>query len=183
GEPPTPAADRYAFAAVAFETLTGEPPYVREDQAATLYAHLVDPPPAASSVRPELPEALDVPLARGLDKRPERRLDSAVAIVDELAAAAGQPAPRPADGAMPPAEQAEPARPRRRRRTAVIAALVVAVAGAGAVAGYLFATRDGGGQPVRATTAGPAAAAPLARLPPLPAPFPLPAALPDPLPA
>src|SRR5262249_55506347 len=179
GEPPTPAADRYAFAAVALATLTGEPPYVREDRAATLYAHLVDPPPAASSVRPELPEALDVPLARGLDKRPERRLDSAVAIVDELAAAAGQPAPRPADGAMPPAEQAEPARRRRRRRTAVIAALVVAVAGAGAVAGYLFATRDGGGQPVRGPPAGRVRAALAARLPPLPARFPLGAVLPD----
>lgn len=180
GEPPTPAADRYAFAAVAFETLTGEPPYVREDRAATLYAHLVDPPPAASSVRPALPEALDVPLARGLDKRPERRLDSAVALVDELAAAAGAPPPRPPDGAVPAAEATpEPARRRRRRRPAVIAALVVAVAGAGAVAGYLFATRDGGGQPVRATTAGPVSDALVARLPPLPARFPLGAVLPD----
>jgi Protein kinase domain len=180
GEPPTPAADRYAFAAVAFETLTGEPPYVREDRAAMLYAHLVDPPPAASSVRPELPEALDDPLARGLDKRPERRAESAAAIVSALAAAAGLPdsAPPP----EPPAADEAPKRPARRRgrrRPIAIGALVLAVVGAGAVAGYLFATRGGGGRPVSASTAGPVSAALVAQLPPLPARLPLGTVLPD----
>jgi Protein kinase domain len=179
GEPPTPAADRYAFAAVAFETLTGEPPYVREDRAAMLYAHLVDPPPAASSVRPELPEALDDPLARGLDKRPERRAESAAAIVSALEAAAGLPASAPPP--EPSAEEApeRPARRRGRRRQIAIGALVLAVVGAGAVAGYLFANRDGGEHPVSASTAGPVSAALVARLPPLPARLPLGAVLPD----
>ncbi len=97
----TGAADRYALAVVAYEALTGQPPFQREDRTALLYAHLNDTPPAPSSVRPELGPEVDAVLARGLAKDPAERYDSAVGLVEALeAAVAATPgaasAPRPA---------------------------------------------------------------------------------------
>ncbi|MEQ9094602.1 MAG: serine/threonine-protein kinase, partial [Miltoncostaeaceae bacterium] len=43
----TPAADRYALAAMAFEALTGRTLFPREARTATLFAHVNDEPPAA----------------------------------------------------------------------------------------------------------------------------------------
>ena len=54
-----PATDIYGLACLAYETLTGTVPYLRETDAATMYAHIVDPPPSVSERRPELPAALD----------------------------------------------------------------------------------------------------------------------------
>ncbi len=80
----TPAADRYALAALAFEALTGRVLFPREDRTATLFAHVNDPPPAASSFNPALGVPVDAVLARGLAKEPEARHPTAVALVDEL---------------------------------------------------------------------------------------------------
>ncbi len=45
GERVGPATDIYGLACLAYETLTGTVPYLRETDAATMYAHIVDPPP------------------------------------------------------------------------------------------------------------------------------------------
>jgi serine/threonine-protein kinase len=87
GLPATPASDRYALAAMAQEVLTGHPPFAARDREATLAAHLGEPPPPASRVRPGLPPAVDAVLARGLAKDPDARDPSAGAFVDALAAA------------------------------------------------------------------------------------------------
>src|SRR4029453_12832379 len=42
GREVTGTADQYSLACVAFEALTGEPPFRRETDAATLYAHVHD---------------------------------------------------------------------------------------------------------------------------------------------
>ena len=72
GERVGPATDIYGLACLAFETLTGTVPYLRETDAATMYAHIVEPPPSVSERRPELPRALDAVLAAGMAKDPER---------------------------------------------------------------------------------------------------------------
>ncbi len=117
-----PAADRYALAALAFEALTGTSVFARDDRAATLYAHISEPPPPASERLPALGTGVDPVLARGLAKAPEDRYPSALAFVQALEGAInahpGAAAARPGrDGATPagptistgaPATQAPP---------------------------------------------------------------------------
>jgi serine/threonine protein kinase len=66
-------ADQYALACTAFELLTGEPPFHREDVVAVMYAQLSESPPAVRTRRPELPAATDAVLAKALAKAPEDR--------------------------------------------------------------------------------------------------------------
>lgn len=96
GEPATPGSDLYSLAVVAYETLTGRPPFVRREPSAVLLAHVRDPVPDASAVAPGLPPAVDEVLARGLSKEPRERPESAGELVAELRAALGAPVPRPA---------------------------------------------------------------------------------------
>ena len=93
GERVGPATDIYGLACLAVETLTGTVPYVRETDAATMYAHIVEPPPSVSDRRPELPRALDAVLAAGMAKDPEERPASAGALVIDVLGALGRPAP------------------------------------------------------------------------------------------
>jgi serine/threonine protein kinase len=84
GEPATAASDRYAFAAVAYECLTGEVPFPREADAAVLFAHVDQPPPSACDRAPELPEGFDAVLRAGLAKDPGDRPASAAGLVAAL---------------------------------------------------------------------------------------------------
>jgi serine/threonine protein kinase len=88
-----PATDIYGLACLAVETLTGSVPFARDTDAATMYAHIVDPPPSASERRPELPVALDDVLAAGMAKDPDERPASAGTLVMDMARALGMPAP------------------------------------------------------------------------------------------
>jgi hypothetical protein len=69
--------DVYALGCLLFKLLTGEVPFPREGEAARLYAHLHDPPPAPSLYVPEVPMALDDVVARAMSKDPEERHPSA----------------------------------------------------------------------------------------------------------
>jgi tRNA A-37 threonylcarbamoyl transferase component Bud32 len=87
GDPATQGSDVYALAAVAFEALTGRPPFLRREPSAILLAHVRDARPRASGVRPGLPPALDAALARGLAVDPAERPASARDLVESLAEA------------------------------------------------------------------------------------------------
>src|SRR4051812_4247158 len=93
GERVGPATDIYGLACLAYETLTGSVPYLRDTDAATMYAHIVEPPPSARERRPELPVALDAALAAGMAKDPEDRPPTAGAFVVEMLRAIGRPTP------------------------------------------------------------------------------------------
>jgi serine/threonine protein kinase len=69
--------DIYALGCLLFKLLTGEVPFPREGEAARLYAHLNDPPPAPSLYAPAVPPALDDVVARAMSKSPGDRQPSA----------------------------------------------------------------------------------------------------------
>src|SRR5919109_3287670 len=71
GDPATSASDRYALAVVAYELLTGTPPFEAENFAAQARAHVEDDPPRASERDIDVPPAVDAVLERGMAKEPE----------------------------------------------------------------------------------------------------------------
>ena len=78
-------ADIYSLACVLAECLTGSPPYPASSIERVISAHLMEPAPRPSQLRPGLiPAALDQVIAKGMAKHPEDRYRSA----GELAAAA-----------------------------------------------------------------------------------------------
>ena len=115
GEAATAASDRYAFAVVAYELLTGARPFEAEHFAAQARAHVEDPPPPASERAPELSRAVDAVLERGLAKDPGDRWTTSEEFVDALERTLEAPAP-----ATKPTRRLGPAppRPRHRRRGA-----------------------------------------------------------------
>ncbi|MFE5480912.1 serine/threonine-protein kinase [Streptomyces sp. NPDC056527] len=87
GKPVDGRCDVYSLACVVYETLTGAPPFRRDDDMALLWAHQYDPPPPVSSERPDLPEAGDEVLAKALAKAPEERYETCLEFVGALRAA------------------------------------------------------------------------------------------------
>ncbi|MGC2654216.1 MAG: serine/threonine-protein kinase PknD [Mycobacterium sp.] len=85
GDEITHRADIYSLACVLAQCLTGSPPYRTDSIERAIAAHLTEPPPRPSQLRPgEVPAAFDQVIARGMAKKPEERYASAT----ELAAAA-----------------------------------------------------------------------------------------------
>jgi serine/threonine protein kinase/class 3 adenylate cyclase len=93
----TPAADVYALAVVAFEMLTGRPPFSGDTPLAVLRAHVDLPPPRPREVNPGLPPYVEAALLKGLAKRPDERYGSATEFVRALSGARGTLPAAPAD--------------------------------------------------------------------------------------
>jgi CHASE2 domain-containing sensor protein len=91
GEPADAAGDVYALAGLLFQCVTGEVPFPRDSDAAKLWAHVNAPPPAPSTLRPDLPAAIDDVVARGLAKDPGERYRSATELACACAEALGVP--------------------------------------------------------------------------------------------
>jgi serine/threonine-protein kinase len=82
-------ADIYALGCIAFELCTGRPPYTGASAAELMAAHVREPTPVVSRMRPEVPRALDELVARMMAKDPERRpasMDGVVAEAERLLA-------------------------------------------------------------------------------------------------
>jgi serine/threonine protein kinase len=89
GQPVDGRADQYALGCLAFEVLSGTVPFKRELPIAVLYAHLSTPPPRLTSIRGDLPPAVDDVLARAMAKSPDDRYPSCADFADALREALG----------------------------------------------------------------------------------------------
>jgi hypothetical protein len=87
--PVDPRADVYSLGVVLYQCLTGRAPHRQSDTGALLWAHGHEDPPPVTSVRPELPAALNRVLATALAKRPADRYGSCLELAAELANAVG----------------------------------------------------------------------------------------------
>ena len=95
GDPATDhRADIYAFGCMAYEVLTGAPPFTAGTAVALIGAHAIDKPEPVSRRRPEIPAALAELVMRCLAKQPADRPQSAaevLQVLDDLPARARSP--------------------------------------------------------------------------------------------
>jgi DNA-binding beta-propeller fold protein YncE len=125
-------ADQYALACVLYELLSGRPPFRRETEAQTLWAHMQE------EVEPmREPPELDAVVARALAKDPDDRYESCNAFVEDARAAVGL-APSPIA-----------VRRRRRRAGRLLFASGAALLAVAAVVVALVLTAGDGGLNVR----------------------------------
>jgi serine/threonine protein kinase len=141
--------DVYSLGCVIFHCLIGQPPYRRETEFAVLNAHINEPPPAVSALRPDLPGGIDGVIATAMSKHRDARYsragDVAVALrkaLDEKATQVEEPTRMaPTRGLTVDREGVRTvvaARPRRRRRRWIALALALAaLATAGTVIAVL----------------------------------------------
>ena len=84
GKPATPASDRYALAVLAYELLSGKPPFDGESALALMHQHVTAPAPLLSSAVYGLPAGLDPVFEQALAKEPERRPPTCRAFARQL---------------------------------------------------------------------------------------------------
>jgi tRNA A-37 threonylcarbamoyl transferase component Bud32 len=118
-------ADVYSLGCVLYESLAGVSPFDRESELSVLFAHLNEPPPSLTEIRPDLPAELDAMFATALAKAPDDRYQTCGELV------------RAARAAL---QGKVLARRRRARRRVLVALGAVAIA-AGAAAVGIVATR------------------------------------------
>src|SRR3954471_10727139 len=120
GWPVDARADVYALGCVLFEMVAGVPPFRRDNEYATMYAHTSEPAPRLSTLV-SVPPAFDAAVARALEKEPDARFPSAGDFARAVSAAVSGGAPsepertvaigRAAPPPPPPPTVAEPAPP------------------------------------------------------------------------
>jgi len=77
-------ADIYALGAMAYEMLSGQPPFPEPNPQAVLAAHVMKQPTAVSAARPAVPAALNALVMRCLEKRPSDRWQGAEELTAQL---------------------------------------------------------------------------------------------------
>jgi eukaryotic-like serine/threonine-protein kinase len=141
-------ADVYAFGVLAYELLTGQPPFVGRTPQNLLAAHVTEAPESIGKRRSSLPPALSALVMQCLEKRPADRPQSAAEIVHALDGIA-----TPSGGMQPttglPTRAAGPSQQTGRVRVLGSAVVLVLV-----FIGVMLARRGRGGSSPDVPTAG-----------------------------
>ncbi|OFR87863.1 hypothetical protein HMPREF2863_01655 [Micrococcus sp. HMSC067E09] len=154
--------DLYSVGCVAFELLTGRPPFLGESPVSVAYQHVRQDPPRPSTLNPDVTPALDAVVLTALAKEPDDRFDDADQFAAALVEALGSPE-QTQTGALPlvdpdadapagptPSEDSTPALP--------AAGAATGAGAAGAAAGSGAAGAAAGAAAVGSTAAGAAGA-------------------------
>lgn len=104
-------ADLYAVGVIAYELLTGRPPFQGNNPVAVAHALAQEPPPPPRQFRPDLSEAREAVLLRQLAKAPALRFARAGELVDALVADRPPPPPLADEVPTPLAISLESERP------------------------------------------------------------------------
>jgi serine/threonine-protein kinase len=133
-------ADLYAVGAMAYEMLTGRPPFTGLNPQAVLAAHVTTTPAPVTQARATVPAALEALVMRCLEKKPADRWQSADELLAQLEAMA-----TPSGGLAPTRATAAPPVGARRKPWHLVAtaAAVVLVLGIGAWAVARLGARNG----------------------------------------
>ncbi len=86
GDEVGPSADLYSLGCMAFELLTGQPPFTGANARAIMARHTMEAPPSMRLVRETVPEEVEEAILWALAKVPADRPKNAAAFVDALAA-------------------------------------------------------------------------------------------------
>jgi serine/threonine protein kinase len=78
-------ADIYSLGVLGYQLLTGYLPFYSNNLAATLMAHLQQPPPDPRILRPDLTDSQAGAILKALEKSPENRFQTALSFSDALA--------------------------------------------------------------------------------------------------
>ncbi|WP_112133625.1 serine/threonine protein kinase [Glycomyces dulcitolivorans] len=112
--------DLYSLGAVAYECLTGTPPFPGRDAMAVIHSHLYEePPPLPDSIPPQVASVV----SRLLRKAPEERWESGEALAEACRLATTGEIVVPPPPPQPPVED----RPNRRKRLALLTTAVAVV--------------------------------------------------------
>lgn len=97
GQPVDARADQYALGVLAFELLTGKPPFKADDAGQLMMMHVGAPVPSTRESTPGLPPAVDEVIAKMLGKLPDERFGSVTEAMEALTGALrAEPSPPPA---------------------------------------------------------------------------------------
>jgi Tol biopolymer transport system component len=126
-------ADIYAVGVVAYELLTGVPPFTGGSAQQVLAAHVTGTPVPIGSVRPMVPAAIERVVMKCLAKHPADRWQSAAELLAQL-----EPLSTPSGASAPTDARVEPVARRPRRASLVAFAGIIIVAAIAAGAAFLF---------------------------------------------
>ena len=123
-------ADIYAFGVLAYEVLTGAPPFRGKSAQATLAAHVIQPPDPIESKRADIPPGIGEMVMRCLEKKPDDRPQAASELLPVFdAVSTGNPSGPTVPTSTPPAAKRD-----QRRFPWAWAVGALALVAAGAIA-------------------------------------------------
>jgi tRNA A-37 threonylcarbamoyl transferase component Bud32 len=142
-----PRADIYSLGCILFDMACGRPPFIKEGMGETIAAHIYEPPPSPRSIEPSVSPGLEAVILRCLEKEPDKRPPTMLALRAELegvgradAKLEAHPPTLPAGTRLSEVMDIEPARKSR-------APLFIAGGAVIVVAGVLALTMGGKKQP------------------------------------